>query len=54
MAIVVDDPAGQRGPDVINGDGDHTGFSVVEAGSDQLRADTGHHQGALLAGYVSP
>ena len=54
VAIVVADPAGQRGPDVINGDGDHTGFSVVEAGTDQFRADTGHHQGALLAGYVSP
>jgi hypothetical protein len=54
VAIVVDDPPGQRGPDVINGDGDNTGFSVVEAGSDQFRADTGHHQGALLAGYVSP
>ena len=54
VAIVVDDPPGQRGPDVINGDGDRTGFSVVEAGSDQFRADTGHHGGALLAGYVSP
>ena len=54
VALVVDDPAGQRGPDVINGDGDHTGFSVVESGSDQFRADAGHHQGALLAGYVSP
>jgi len=54
VAIVVDDPPGQRGPDVINGDGDHTGFSVVEAGSDEFRADTGHHQGAPLAGYVSP
>jgi hypothetical protein len=54
VAIVVADPPGQRGPDVINGDGDHTAFSVVEAGSDQFRADTGHHGGALLAGYVSP
>lgn len=54
VAIVVADPRGRRGPDVINGDGDHTGFSVVEAGTDQFRADTGHHQGALLAGYVSP
>jgi hypothetical protein len=54
VAIVVDDPPGRRGPDVINGDGDRTGFSVVERGSDQVRADTGHHQGALLAGYVSP
>lgn len=35
------DPHGQRGPDVVNGDGDRTGFSVVETG-------------AALAGYVSP
>jgi hypothetical protein len=54
VAIVTGDPAGQRGPDVVNGDGDHTGFSVVETGRDQLRADTGHGQGAMLAGYVSP
>lgn len=54
VAIVVDDPPGRRGPDVINGDGDRTGFSVVDAGSDQFRADTGHHQDALLAGFVSP
>ena len=54
VAIVTDDPSGQQGPDVINGDGDRTGFSVVETGSDQLRADAGHGQGAPLAGYVSP
>lgn len=54
VAIVVDDPPGQRGPDVINGDGDRTGFSVVETGSDQFLADAGHHHSALLAGYVSP
>jgi hypothetical protein len=54
VAVVTDDPQGQRGPDVVNGDGDRTGFSVVETGTDQLRADTGHGQGALLAGYVSP
>ena len=54
VAIVTGDPAGQAGPDVINGDGNHTGFSVVETGSDQLRSDTGRGQGAPLAGYVSP
>lgn len=54
VAIVTGDPAAQQGPDVINGDGDRTGFSVVEAGTDQLRADTGHGHGAPLAGYVSP
>jgi len=54
VAIVTNDSAGRRGPDVINGDGDRTGFSVVETGTNQLRADTGRGQGALLAGYVSP
>jgi hypothetical protein len=54
VAIVTADPRGQRGPDVINGDGDRTGFSVVEPGTDQVRADTGRHHGAALTGYVSP
>ena len=52
-AIVTDDPPGQRGPDVVNGDGDITGFSVVEIGTSQVRADAGHHD-STLAGYVSP
>jgi hypothetical protein len=52
-AIVTDDPPGQRGPDVVNGDSDRTGFSVVEAGTDQVRADAGHRD-STLAGYVSP
>jgi hypothetical protein len=39
---------------VINGDGDRTGFSVVETGHDELEADTGHAGGNDLAGYVSP
>ena len=55
VAIVTGDSPGQRGPDVINGDGDRTGFSVVETGTDQFRADAGHHRGgAPLSGYVSP
>jgi hypothetical protein len=53
VAIVTDDPAGQSGPDVVNGDGDRTGFSVVEASTDQAYADTGQHD-STLAGYVSP
>jgi hypothetical protein len=53
VAIVTDDPPGQLGPDVVNGDGDRTGFSVVETGTDQVRADAGHGD-ATLAGYVSP
>ncbi len=54
VAVVTAESSGQRGPNVINGDGDRTGFSVVETGTDQLRADAGHGQGAPLAGYVSP
>ena len=37
----------------MNGDGDRTGFSVVETGTNQLRADAGRGR-SLLAGYVSP
>jgi hypothetical protein len=51
VAIVTDDPRRQRGPDVINGDGDRTGFSVVETGTDQIRADAKNHD-STLAGYV--
>jgi hypothetical protein len=54
VAIVTETPHGQPGPDVVNGDGDRTGFSVVETGTDQTRADTGHNHHAALAGYVSP
>lgn len=53
VAIVTAGPPGQRGPDVVNGDGDRTGFSVVETGTDQVQADAGHGD-STLAGYVSP
>lgn len=53
VAIVTADSAKQRGPDVVNGDGDRTGFSVVETGTDQVQADVGHGD-SKLAGYVSP
>jgi len=53
VAIVTGDAPSQRGPDVVNGDGDQTGFSVVETGTGQVRADTGPHD-STLAGYVSP
>jgi hypothetical protein len=53
VAIVTNDPPGQRGPDVVNGDGDRTGFSVVETGTNQVRADAGPDD-STLAGYVSP
>jgi hypothetical protein len=52
VAIVVvagDDAA----PDVVNGDGDRTGYSVVEVGNHQAFADV-QERGAPLSGYVSP
>ncbi len=53
VAIVTDDAPGQIGPDVVNGDGDRTGHSVVETGTDQALADAGNGD-STLAGYVSP
>jgi hypothetical protein len=54
VAIVTDDPPGQPGPDVVNGDGDRTGFSVVETATDQVQVQTeGGHSQSTLAGYVS-
>jgi hypothetical protein len=53
VAIVTGDVAGRAGPDVVNGDGDRTGFSVVEAGTDQSVADAGNGD-STLSGYVSP
>jgi hypothetical protein len=55
VAVVVADPGGPRFPDVVNGDGDRTGFSVVERGTDQFWADTtGGQRAGPLSGYVSP
>jgi hypothetical protein len=53
VAIVVSYSPGAKGPDVVNGDGDRTGFSVVESGTDQYKADLAGN-GGQLAGYVSP
>lgn len=53
VAIVTADQPGQTGPDVVNGDGDRTGYSVVETGTDQVQADA-DRGGATLDGYVSP
>jgi CHAP domain len=53
VAIVTDDSSGQPGPDVVNGDGDRTGFSVVDSATDQVEAESGRGNTAL-AGYVSP
>jgi len=53
VAVVISYSPGATGPNVVNGDGDRTGFSVVESGTDQYKADlTG--DGGQLAGYVSP
>jgi len=54
VAIVTGFEPGSRGPDVVNGDGDHTGFSVVESGRDQYRADAARGSRSMVSGYVSP
>ena len=41
VAIVTDDEPGQSGPDAVNGDGDLTGFSRVETGTDQAQVEVG-------------
>jgi hypothetical protein len=53
VAVVLGDVAGDRGPIAMNGDGDLTGFSVVEARADEFFADL-HPNGAPLSGYVAP
>jgi hypothetical protein len=53
VAIVTANTGDPAAPDVVNGDGDRTGYSVVEIGDHQADADTKGH-GAPLSGYVSP
>jgi len=53
VAVVTATTGDDAAPDVVNGDGDRTGFSVVEAGTRQAFADVKGH-GAPLSGYVSP
>ena len=53
VAVVIGYHSGERGPDVVNGDGDKTGFSVVEFGTDQYKADAPGSV-AYLSGYTSP
>ncbi len=53
VAIVVSNSPGEKGPDVVNGDGDRAGFSVVELGNDENKADA-PGAAAFLSGYVSP
>jgi hypothetical protein len=53
VAVVIGYHEGEQGPDVVNGDGDKTGFSVVEVGNDQYKADAPGSV-AYLSGYTSP
>jgi hypothetical protein len=53
VAVVVGVTNDDGAPDVVNGDGDRTGYSVVEVGDHQGNADV-KGKGAPLSGYVSP
>jgi hypothetical protein len=53
VAVVMAATGNDAAPDVINGDGDRTGYSVVEVGNNQAFADV-KGKGAPLSGYVSP
>jgi CHAP domain len=53
VAVVTSDTTTSSGPDVVNGDGDQTGFSVVETGTSQLQISVGQNT-YPLSGYVSP
>jgi hypothetical protein len=53
VAVVVATTGNIDAPDVVNGDGDRTGYSVVEVGDNQSDADV-KGNGAPLSGYVSP
>ena len=53
VAVVTAATGDADAPDVVNGDGDRTGFSVVEAGTHQADADVSG-KGAPLSGYTSP
>jgi hypothetical protein len=54
VAVVVSYTPGARGPNAVNGDGDHTGFSRVEYQTNEYDADAAGTGPTLLAGYVSP
>jgi len=53
VAVVTGSNGADVAPDVVNGDGDRTGFSAVETGTRQAYADVAG-KGAPLSGYVSP
>jgi len=54
VAVVIRMVPGDKGPNVVNGDGDRTGFSVVERGRNQSDSDTKGNNRSPLAGYTSP
>jgi hypothetical protein len=54
VAVVVSYTPGSTGPNAINGDGDHTGYSRVEYQANEYNADAAGTGVAALAGYVSP
>jgi hypothetical protein len=54
VAVVVSDTTGSSGPNAINGDGDHTGYSRVEYQTNEINADIAGSGSAPLAGYVAP
>jgi hypothetical protein len=54
VAVVVSYTPGARGPNAVNGDGDHGGFSRVEYQTNEYDADAAGTGLAVLAGYVSP
>ena len=53
VAVVTAATGDDAAPDVVNGDGDRTGYSVVEVGDHQAFADV-KGKGRRLSGYVSP
>jgi hypothetical protein len=53
VAVVTAATGNDAAPDVVNGDGDRSGFSVVEVGLRQAYADV-KGRGGRLSGYVSP
>ncbi|NNN09484.1 MAG: CHAP domain-containing protein [Acidimicrobiaceae bacterium] len=54
VAVVVSYTPGSSGPNAVNGDGSHTGFSRVEYKVNEYNADAAGTGTAVLAGYVSP
>lgn len=53
VAVVTGDTGDDVAPQAVNGDGDRTGYSVVEVGDHQAFADV-KGKSAALSGYVSP